>query len=104
MSISVSLIATFGVSGLCLLPQANDDIFAAFDRSLSPAEIHHLLQAQNLEIVRFDEEWKHVVVSNPKGDAPNRLKRAGATFVLKAKFAEFCSNSPLETRKSSPLL
>ncbi|MFC7292163.1 hypothetical protein [Hirschia litorea] len=99
MPFVVSLIATLGVSGLCLLPQPNDDIFASFDKNLSLPEIYNKLDAQSLKIVSFDEEWRHVVVSNPKGDAPNRLKRAGANFVLKAKFAKFCSNTPSETRK-----
>ncbi len=92
LSISTGLIATIGVAFLCLMPVPNDNIFGSFDSTYSTHEIRANLKSLDLDIVSMDENLNHVVVANPKGDASSRLKKAGAHFVLKAKFAQFCSD------------
>lgn len=93
--------ATLGVSALCLAPQPHDDIFGAFDPDISNSQILNRVKGFDLEVVSFDPKLNHVIVSNPKGDAPNRLKRAGATFVIKSKFAQFCSGAKALPQKMS---
>ncbi len=79
---------------LCLSPLPEDQIFASFNTEFSTTEIEQNLKELNLDIISFDADLKHVIVSNRKGDASTRLKKAGAQFVIKAKFAQFCSNTP----------
>lgn len=92
ISISSGVVATLGVALLCLMPVPNDNIFGSFDSNYSTHEIRANLKSLNLDIVSIDENLNHVIVANPKGDASSRLKKAGAHFVLKAKFAQFCSD------------
>lgn len=90
MLVLVGIISTLGVSGLCLTPNPNDDIFASFSDDYSPTQMHNSVQSLGLKILESDDELLHVVVANPKGDAHLRLRKAGAQFILKAKFAQFC--------------
>lgn len=88
---------------LCLSPQPNDQIFASFNTQYSIYEIENNLKALDIDVISFDEDLKHVIVSNRKGDASNRLKKAGAQFVIKAKFAQFCSSTPKTSELKSQL-
>jgi hypothetical protein len=90
--LALGALSTLGVAFVCLQPTPHDTIFASFETSISPDEMISRVEKMNLSIVSQDDARRHIVVDNPRGDAPNRLKRAGATFVIKSKFARFCSD------------
>ncbi|MAK60117.1 MAG: hypothetical protein CMK09_03980 [Ponticaulis sp.] len=85
------LMSTFPVLGLNLLPKAGEDMLGIFPREMTSTEIVSEAKRLGLEIVSYDEKFRHLIVRDQSGNTQRTLKALGADYVLSADFAAFCS-------------
>ena len=85
-------LSTFGVSALVLTPHSAEPVMGVFDASAEPADIWQAVLGEGLDVVSFDDQARHIIVSNSNGEAFKRLKRAGASLVFDARLASLCNS------------
>ena len=85
------LFATLGVSYIVTTPVEGDDIVAIFDAGISEQDIRDRLKHSQLIIAEYDSELGRLFATDTTGNAASTLYSAGASFVVDARFASFCS-------------
>ena len=94
------LFATLGVSYIVTTPVKGDDIVAVFEANTPEQDIRERLNAYHVEFGRYDTALGHLYATDKSGQASRFLYDAGASFVVDARFASFCSPPPRDNRGS----
>ncbi|MAT33941.1 MAG: hypothetical protein CMK06_02170 [Ponticaulis sp.] len=75
------------------MPKQGEEMLAVFNTDVDGEILVRTAKARGLEVVSFDDRFRHLIVKDTTGTSSKALYAMGASYVLDADFALFCNSS-----------